>query len=429
MFKKKLFVSIAVFLFFASLTLDIVRAETPTRGTDNINDVTLNVPIAGLTKTPKPAEYINVLFKWGIGLAALLALGQLVLGGVMYTLSAGNVGSKEAATERMKGSVTGLILLLVGVTILVTINPKLVNLRPIDAEDKDSAAMKALVARSKAEQKAAEARLAGSSLLSKGANDSAAAARARLAVVAIADPSADCVSAEKNIISEIDEYVANANAGLIQTLSQDAVKGVRWIPVFAVTTTVIDQGIMEVIDDTAVLGLKKTDDFREHLEIANQKYIKLGADNLEVSCYRDALISATNYAVTNFPDKRMVELLVAAFENFDDTHRIPAREYLKADPYGRKNIATNSIEPKLIDLMPDYDKKIYAGAKALIDKNKSTEAGESLVGEVASLRPGTFNALIVYAKGKLTQPEYEKFKKPLVDGKVDQINAQIKIVK
>lgn len=83
-----------------------------------------------LTTIPgNPADYVKTIYQWSIGIAALLAMGQLVVGGIQYILAAGNVSSKESANERMKSAISGLIILLAIVVILTTINPKLANIK------------------------------------------------------------------------------------------------------------------------------------------------------------------------------------------------------------------------------------------------------------------------------------------------------------
>lgn len=66
--------------------------------------------------------YVNAIFTYGIGLAALLAMAQLVFGAVQYTTSAGAPSLQEDAKSRMRGAIIGLILLILSVTILATLS-------------------------------------------------------------------------------------------------------------------------------------------------------------------------------------------------------------------------------------------------------------------------------------------------------------------
>lgn len=80
-----------------------------------------------------PANYILGFYRWSIGFAALLAMAQLVFGGLQYIFAAGSVGSQETANERMRSAITGLVILLAIVIILVTINPQLLDINPVDS--------------------------------------------------------------------------------------------------------------------------------------------------------------------------------------------------------------------------------------------------------------------------------------------------------
>jgi hypothetical protein len=89
----------------------------------------LIVPIAGLSQTTiSPGVYVQSLYKWGIGIGALLAVLMLVFGGVEYVLSAGSFAENSAAKERIKSTILGIIILLGASLILTIINPKLTNL-------------------------------------------------------------------------------------------------------------------------------------------------------------------------------------------------------------------------------------------------------------------------------------------------------------
>lgn len=86
-------------------------------------DKPLIVPIGGETSSNiNPATYVSAIYRWGVGLAALLALAELVYGAVEYTASAGNVGSREGAVTRIRGAILGLVLLLAASVILRTID-------------------------------------------------------------------------------------------------------------------------------------------------------------------------------------------------------------------------------------------------------------------------------------------------------------------
>ncbi len=74
-----------------------------------------------------PAGLVGQFYKIALGLVGACALGVLIYGAILWTLS-GGVSSKQDALEWIKGAVWGLALLLAAYVILYTINPDLVNI-------------------------------------------------------------------------------------------------------------------------------------------------------------------------------------------------------------------------------------------------------------------------------------------------------------
>jgi hypothetical protein len=121
MLKKLIFATSLIALVFISSSLfsSSARAEETTAN--------LIVPI-GEIKTFEQASvptYITTVYKWGIGAAALLAVLMLVVGGLQYVLAAGNLGTTEAAKQRMTSAILGVALLLGISLILRFLDPKL----------------------------------------------------------------------------------------------------------------------------------------------------------------------------------------------------------------------------------------------------------------------------------------------------------------
>lgn len=92
--------------------------------------VQLIVPIPGSPPEgiSDPGIYIKTIYNFGIGIAGLLAMAQIVFGGVQYTVSAGDPSKQSDAKDRIWSAITGLILLLASYLILNTINPQLTKL-------------------------------------------------------------------------------------------------------------------------------------------------------------------------------------------------------------------------------------------------------------------------------------------------------------
>jgi hypothetical protein len=77
------------------------------------------------------APLVSQFYKIALGLAGASALGVLIYGSILWTLS-GAVTSKQDAMEWISGALWGLALLLGAYLILYTINPRLVELTEPD---------------------------------------------------------------------------------------------------------------------------------------------------------------------------------------------------------------------------------------------------------------------------------------------------------
>ncbi len=75
-----------------------------------------------------PGALVGRFYTIALGLVAAAALGVLIYGAILWTVS-GAVSSKKDAMEWISGAIWGLILLLGAYLILYTINPDLVKLK------------------------------------------------------------------------------------------------------------------------------------------------------------------------------------------------------------------------------------------------------------------------------------------------------------
>ncbi len=76
---------------------------------------------------PDPAGLVNNFYKIAVGLAAASAMGVLIYGAILWTVS-GAVATKKDAMDWIWGAIWGFVLLLAAYLILYTINPNLVQL-------------------------------------------------------------------------------------------------------------------------------------------------------------------------------------------------------------------------------------------------------------------------------------------------------------
>lgn len=70
---------------------------------------------------------LSNIFNWAIGLGGILALGIIIYGGILYTVSAGNESKQKEAIEWIKAAAWGFALLLGGWLLLNTIDPSLLR--------------------------------------------------------------------------------------------------------------------------------------------------------------------------------------------------------------------------------------------------------------------------------------------------------------
>jgi lipoprotein-anchoring transpeptidase ErfK/SrfK len=93
-------------------------------------DYKLEIPLPGMPKTiSDPGTYVRYLFIFGLSLIGFLAVGAIIVGGIMY-MTAGSVGSVEKAKQYIIGALSGIALLLCSYLLLTTIDPTLKNLSP-----------------------------------------------------------------------------------------------------------------------------------------------------------------------------------------------------------------------------------------------------------------------------------------------------------
>lgn len=80
---------------------------------------------------PYIAEYIKGIYRYGIILSGVIALLMIIIAGFQWAVSGGNSDSISAAKTRISHALTGLIIIMGAYTLLITINPALVNLVPL----------------------------------------------------------------------------------------------------------------------------------------------------------------------------------------------------------------------------------------------------------------------------------------------------------
>lgn len=119
-----------------SLAQGAIVCKSPTvPSSDGYSCVTPYVPLERLpnfpvefdtSQTSSLGTYLNLMIKIIIGLAAVLAMIMIVMGGLEYMTSE-LISSKEEGKKRITGAILGLLLALGAYALLFTINPDLLN--------------------------------------------------------------------------------------------------------------------------------------------------------------------------------------------------------------------------------------------------------------------------------------------------------------
>ena len=105
-------------------------ASAPSAGTGNTgNFVPLtNLPVlSGLTAAPTLPNFLQQLYKYCVGIAAALAVLQIMRAGIMY-MGGDSVTETKQARALIASSLLGLVLVLSPVIVFSIINPKILNL-------------------------------------------------------------------------------------------------------------------------------------------------------------------------------------------------------------------------------------------------------------------------------------------------------------
>lgn len=111
----------------STYTLTVFSAQTTNTST---RDYTVLAPLPGTTdaggKTTNIQTYIPGAFKFGIGIAALLAFVMITAGGIQY-MTSDALSGKQEGRQKIENAIYGLLLAIGAYTILFTINPKMLE--------------------------------------------------------------------------------------------------------------------------------------------------------------------------------------------------------------------------------------------------------------------------------------------------------------
>jgi hypothetical protein len=81
------------------------------------------------------AEYVNAVYGWLLGAAALVAVVMMMIGGLQYVMARGKSKYIDAAKTRITNAITGMVLLLATFSIMNLVDPRLTSLDSIGITD------------------------------------------------------------------------------------------------------------------------------------------------------------------------------------------------------------------------------------------------------------------------------------------------------
>ncbi len=129
--KTKIFATFFVMFFFSfSYAVPLTQAS----------DITFNPSVAipgaprGQIQPTGIAQYIKAIYRYAIGIGAIVATVILMFGGIRWITAGGNSSAIDSAKSWIMASITGLLLLMFTYTILYLINPDLVNFKEINLQ-------------------------------------------------------------------------------------------------------------------------------------------------------------------------------------------------------------------------------------------------------------------------------------------------------
>lgn len=89
---------------------------------------------------PWIAIYIKAIYNYMLIIGGIVAVIALMIGGIIWLVSAGNASRISEAKSWITGSITGVTILLTSYILLYQINPELVNLKPLKLRSIDPVA-------------------------------------------------------------------------------------------------------------------------------------------------------------------------------------------------------------------------------------------------------------------------------------------------
>jgi len=130
--KTKIIIAVLVsFIVFNFLFAIQSKADVETEKEKFNYHLMVPLPTASgtVTEVEGITDYIKTIYLFAMGIAGVLAMALIVVGGFQWLTATGNTGTISQAKARINNALLGLAVLLLAYLLLNTINPALVNLK------------------------------------------------------------------------------------------------------------------------------------------------------------------------------------------------------------------------------------------------------------------------------------------------------------
>lgn len=116
-------------LLMAAFWATIIPLPVQAAPTTYVQEIyyTLEQPFGGETIIQSWGQYIQLVYQFAVTLVSIIAVVLIMLGGVRWIVAAGNESAITEAKEMISSALIGLVITLLSYTLLVFINPKLIE--------------------------------------------------------------------------------------------------------------------------------------------------------------------------------------------------------------------------------------------------------------------------------------------------------------
>ncbi len=130
-FKSKYTIILFIVLILFTPNVSLLHADTNTLNFQSPLDGQKTISLCEGDKCSGIGIYIIMLYKYGLSIVGALVVIVMMIAGVIYLTAGGNITQVTTAKTFIKNALTGLVLLLTSYLLFITINPELVQFKPL----------------------------------------------------------------------------------------------------------------------------------------------------------------------------------------------------------------------------------------------------------------------------------------------------------